>query len=77
MALKRSETDKMFAGVCGGIAIEMGVDTTIVRGVFIVLSLLGMSGGVIYALLWLVMPRTGGGTALGDILDNNSRRRLR
>ena len=53
--LVRSETDKMFAGVCGGLARYFGVDSTIVRLVFVLAVLSGVSPFV-YLLLWLVMP---------------------
>lgn len=73
MALTRSNTDKMVAGVCGGLAIECGIDTNLVRGAFILLSLLGLSGGALYLVLWLVMPRETGGSALQDIINSNRR----
>jgi len=53
--LTRSETDKMFAGVCGGLARYFGVDTAIVRLVFVLAVLSGVSP-LVYLLLWIVMP---------------------
>ena len=37
--LMRSETDKMVAGVCGGLADYMGVDPVLVRLAFVLLLL--------------------------------------
>lgn len=56
-SLHRSQTDKILAGVCGGLAEYFGVDSTIVRLLFILVVALGGSGALLYAILWLVMPR--------------------
>lgn len=55
--LCRSSSQKMIAGVCGGIAEYLGWDVTIVRLLWIVLTLAGGSGILIYLILWLVMPQ--------------------
>ncbi len=55
--LTRSETDRLVAGVCGGLATHFGIDTTIVRIVFILLAVFGGSGVVLYLALWLIVPR--------------------
>lgn len=57
--LMRSMGDKTIAGVCGGIADYLGVDSTVVRGVWVVLSIYpgAIIGGVIaYLIAWLVIP---------------------
>ncbi|MFC5581289.1 PspC domain-containing protein [Rhodanobacter terrae] len=56
--LYRSRNDRKFAGVCGGIAEYYGWDPTLVRVAWIVLTLLGGSGILIYLILWLVMPES-------------------
>jgi phage shock protein C len=48
---------RMLAGVCGGIAEYLGWDPTMVRLGWIILTLLGGSGILIYLILWLVMPQ--------------------
>ncbi len=53
--LKRSSTDRMLGGVCGGIANYLGVDSTLVRIGFVVLTLSGVSP-FLYLVLWLFMP---------------------
>jgi phage shock protein C len=55
--LVRSSSQKMIAGVCGGVAQYLGWDVTIVRLLWIVLTLAGGSGILIYLILWLVMPQ--------------------
>jgi phage shock protein PspC (stress-responsive transcriptional regulator) len=54
--LYRSRTDRTLAGVCGGIAEYLGWDPTLVRVGWIILTLLGGSGILIYLIMWLVMP---------------------
>jgi phage shock protein C len=59
--LTRSTADKRIAGVCGGLAEYFAVDPTVVRLVWVILSILGgaVIGGVIaYVLAWLIIPRS-------------------
>lgn len=52
-----SRSDKKLGGVCGGIAEYFGIDSLIVRIVFIVL-LFGYGVGLLaYILLWILAPR--------------------
>lgn len=58
--LMRSATDKKIAGVCGGLGEYFGVDSTAIRLLWLVLSILpgALVGGVIaYLAAWIVMPR--------------------
>jgi phage shock protein C len=58
--LTRSATDKRIAGVCGGLAEYFGVDSTAVRLLWVILSILcgAVIGGVIaYVIAWLIIPR--------------------
>lgn len=54
--LFRSETDKVIAGVAGGLGEYFKIDPTIIRILFILLTIFGGSGLIIYIVLWLVMP---------------------
>lgn len=56
--LTKSTYDKKIAGVCGGIAEYFGVDATVIRVGFVVLSLLSAAfpGLLVYFVLWLIMP---------------------
>ncbi len=55
--LYRSSNDKMLGGVCGGLAKYLNVDVTIVRLFFVVLTLLGGFGPLIYIIMWIVVPQ--------------------
>jgi len=53
-----SDTDRKIAGVCGGIAEYLEVDSTVVRLVWVILSVLSFGTGiVVYLLAWLIIPR--------------------
>lgn len=54
--LLRSRSNRTVAGVCAGIAEYFGWDPTMVRVGWIVLTLLGGSGILLYLILWLVVP---------------------
>ncbi len=56
--LYKSNTDKMLCGVLGGFAEYLGVDSTLVRLVFAVISLFsaGFPGLLIYIICALVIP---------------------
>ncbi len=55
--LKKSRTDKMIAGVCGGFAEYMGWDATIVRILFLILVFSSFGTMVLlYFILALIMP---------------------
>lgn len=56
--LVRSSSDRMVGGVCGGLARYFGIDATIVRLVFVLAVLSGLSP-LIYLILWIVMPMEG------------------
>lgn len=55
--LTRSETDKMIAGVCGGIAAYLDIDSVFIRLAFVLLALASGIGIAIYLIMWIVMPR--------------------
>jgi phage shock protein PspC (stress-responsive transcriptional regulator) len=54
--LYRSTTDKMLGGVAGGLAEYFDIDPTIVRVLFVVLTLVGGGGILAYIILWIVVP---------------------
>ncbi len=55
--LVRTSNDKVIAGVCGGLAQYLGVDSTVVRLVFLLsVLILNVLHPVIYLIFWLVMP---------------------
>lgn len=54
--LYRSRTDNVIAGVAGGIAEYLQVDPSIIRLIFVVLTLAGGSGVLLYIVAWLILP---------------------
>jgi phage shock protein PspC (stress-responsive transcriptional regulator) len=56
--LRRSRQHRMIAGVCGGLAEWLGWDPTVVRVLYVVVSVLSAAfpGLVAYIILWMVMP---------------------
>jgi phage shock protein PspC (stress-responsive transcriptional regulator) len=60
-SLSRSRHDRMVAGVMGGIARRFGWNSTLVRILFVVLSILSAAfpGILVYLILWLLIPEEG------------------
>ena len=55
--LRRSRTDRMVAGVCGGIARMFNMDAALVRILLVAATLLGFgAGAVLYVIAWFVVP---------------------
>jgi phage shock protein PspC (stress-responsive transcriptional regulator) len=54
--LKKSRTDKMLAGVCGGLAEYLGWDPTIVRILFVLITFFGGFPILAYFILAIIMP---------------------
>lgn len=54
----RSRHDRMIAGVMGGIARRYGWNSTVLRAVFVGLSIISAAfpGIIVYLILWLLMP---------------------
>jgi len=57
--LQRSRSDRMIAGVSGGLARYFEIHPAVFRVGFVVLTLLGGAGILIYGAAWLVMPDEG------------------
>ena len=55
--LYRSRTERMIAGVCGGLAEYFDIDPTLVRLIEIALTLAGGSGVLAYIIFWFVVPQ--------------------
>lgn len=57
--LRRSRANRMIAGVCGGIADFLGLDPTLVRVLYVLLSIIPgtiVGGIIVYVVLWIVIP---------------------
>ncbi len=56
MALRKSRSDKVLAGVCGGLAEQWGVDSTLVRVLFVVGTLFtGFVPGLLAYLVFVLV----------------------
>jgi phage shock protein C len=57
-ALRRSRTNRMVAGVIGGLAEYWSMDPTLARVIFVIVSIVSAAfpGLIVYALLWLIIP---------------------
>lgn len=56
--LRRSRTNRMIAGVVGGLAEYWSIDATLARVIFVVVSIISVAfpGMIVYGLLWLIIP---------------------
>ena len=56
--LRRSVVSRQIAGVCGGIGEYLGIDPTVVRIAYVLLSILSAAfpGILVYIILWVVIP---------------------
>ena len=56
--LRRSMHNRWIAGVCSGLADYFGLDPTVVRVAYLLLSILsvGFPGTLVYVVLWAVIP---------------------
>ncbi|HMJ58173.1 MAG TPA: PspC domain-containing protein [Gemmatimonadales bacterium] len=56
--LRRSRSDRMIAGVVGGLARYFGIDPTLARVIYVVGSVISVAfpGILVYVILWAVVP---------------------
>ncbi len=52
----RYSNDKKIAGVCGGVARYFDLDSSLVRAIWLLCSLLWGAGPIAYVVLWVAMP---------------------
>jgi phage shock protein C len=57
--VRRSKTDRVVAGVCGGLGSYFGVDPLWFRLAFVVLAVGGGAGVLLYIIGWVVIPEAG------------------
>lgn len=62
--LRRSTEDRVIAGVCGGLGRYFNTDPVWFRLGFVVVTLAGGAGILIYLISWLVIPEAGKGDVL-------------
>jgi phage shock protein PspC (stress-responsive transcriptional regulator) len=56
--LRRSRSDRMIAGVVGGLAGYFGMDATLARVLYVVGSIVSVAfpGILVYVILWAIVP---------------------
>lgn len=75
--LKRSSNDRVFSGVCGGIGEYFNIDPTIVRIVWVLLSLQSFGPSlVIYLVCSFIIPEDDG-IIYSDDYENNKYEKIR
>jgi phage shock protein PspC (stress-responsive transcriptional regulator) len=58
--LYRLRDGRVVAGVCAGLAAYLGIDPTLVRLAFALLTIFGGAGVLLYLCAWIVIPEEGG-----------------
>jgi len=73
--LYKSRSDRMIDGVCAGIAEYFGLDPTLVRITWVLLTLLGGTGVLLYLICMIIMPKnpSAGPAAAESSRHNNSK----
>ncbi|NTU82872.1 MAG: PspC domain-containing protein [Chloroflexales bacterium] len=57
--ITRSRSERIIAGVAGGLATYFGIDPLFVRIALLALTLLNGLGAIVYLALWLIIPNEG------------------
>lgn len=62
--LRRSRSDRMIAGVVGGLANYFGIDSTLARVLYVVGSVVSAAfpGALVYVIMWAIVPNEPGST---------------
>lgn len=61
--LYRSKSDRIIAGVCGGLGEYLEIDSVFIRLAFVLLTIFGGAGILIYLVMFLVIPEEDSGAA--------------
>lgn len=64
--LYKSSSDKVLAGVCGGIGEYFAIDAVIVRLLWVVFTLMGGAGLIAYIIAAVIMPERPGASSIED-----------
>ena len=65
--VRRSTSDKVVAGVAGGLGRYLGIDPVILRIAFVLLALSGGSGVLLYVIAWIAIPEEQPTDILGPV----------
>lgn len=58
--LYRSDKNRMIAGICGGIGEYFDIDPTLVRIIYVIVSVFSIAfpGILVYLILWVIIPHS-------------------
>jgi len=70
--LARKLSGRLLAGVCAGLADYSGLDVTLIRVIFAVLTLFGGVGAIAYVLAWALVPEEGEPVSIAERFINKS-----
>ena len=70
--LERKLTGRWLAGVCAGVGDYLGVDPTVIRVIFAVLTLFGGFGALAYVLAWALIPEEGEAKSIAENVINKT-----
>jgi len=71
--LYRAREGRVIAGVCAGLAAYFGVDPTLVRLAFALVTVFGGFGVLVYLGAWIVIPEEGGDGSIAETFVNKRR----
>ena len=71
--LSRRREGRIVAGVCAGLADYFGVNVTLIRLAFAVLTIFGGFGALLYVAAWAVVPEEGDKESIVEGLVNKKR----
>jgi|SRR3989304_4150264 len=57
--LYRSEKDRIVGGVCAGLGEFFQIDSSVIRLIFVLITIFGGGGLLLYLILWLIVPSKG------------------
>ena len=72
--LYRLKDGCIVAGVCAGLAAYLGIDSTLVRLGFALLTVFGGLGALVYLCAWIVIPDETDGVSIAESLAGQRRR---
>jgi phage shock protein C len=67
----RSETNRIIAGICGGLGEYLDIDPVIIRIILVLITIFGGSGVILYIIAWIVIPTKSDLAKDKDYVDRN------
>jgi phage shock protein PspC (stress-responsive transcriptional regulator) len=70
--LERKLSGRWLAGVCAGLADYTGIDVSLIRVIFAVLTLFGGAGAIAYLVAWALVPDEGEKVSIAEKFINKN-----